>query len=250
MINTSVNLIKVLASDGYKNIFGNRGGFKFLKDNTAQVFPNVIDPDLCAALRSVIDETIDKNEIGRIWHDAVGSDTRILQFERDIPKLVENFDIEGCISNIDAFLGIRTKSWMLMANRLIPKSGNIGSGGGYHRDSPFSHQIKCIWYLDDVTTKNGPFSYIDGTNRDLIGQRSTYPLGQYRFDNISDNITEVTAPAGSLLVCDTRCIHGGRPILKGSRYAVTLYTFPDRNGLKRMFTKSGLDPEIAADRSH
>ncbi|WP_225425809.1 phytanoyl-CoA dioxygenase family protein [Pelagerythrobacter rhizovicinus] len=222
---------------------GQKGPFKFLRHETAQIFPGVIPRAVCEEARNTIDQVLDRGDNNRIWRDATGSDSRILGFEKDIPALLPYFYVESCISAIDSYLGKSTQSWLLMANRLIPRSGNKGSGGGLHRDSPFSHQVKCIWYLSDVHAANGPFEYVPGSHRNLYSQRNKYPIGTYRFENVSEERKAITAEAGSLLVCDTRAIHGGRPIAEGSRYAVTLYTFDDATGADRLFRSSGLKPD-------
>ncbi|MEM8918566.1 MAG: phytanoyl-CoA dioxygenase family protein [Pseudomonadota bacterium] len=245
-MSSPLSYVKVVASEGYMRLFGNRGPFRFLSNQTAKLFPAALGDELCSDLVSVIDETINDPNNGRIWQDELNSDVRILQFEKDIPDHIDQFGIEDHIANIDAFLGSTTRSWMLMANRLTPRPGNLGSGGGFHRDSPFSHQVKCIWYLSDVGPENGPFGYVDGTDKNLVGQNRQFPLGQYRFETIDQPVTEVVAPAGTLLVCDTRCIHGGVPIREGHRYAVTLYTFRESNDVESMFAKSGLDPAIVS----
>ena len=46
-----------------------------------------------------------------------------------------------------------------MANKLIYKKGNLGSGGGWHRDTFFKKQLKFIIYLSDVGEKNGELFY-------------------------------------------------------------------------------------------
>jgi hypothetical protein len=48
-----------------------------------------------------------------------------------------------------------------------------------------------------------------------------------------------------MLVCDTKCIHSGKPIEKGVRYAVTLYTLPTEDGAADLFRKSQIDPALA-----
>lgn len=129
-----------------------------------------------------------------------------------------------------------------MANRVVTKPQNLGSGGGLHRDSPFSHQVKCIWYLSDVTPLTGPFRYLPGTHKDLLSQRSDYPIGKMRFERVHGEMVEVHAPAGSLLICDTKCIHGGKPIQEGVRYALTLYTSLRADGTETVLRKLGLPP--------
>ena len=246
-MNVLVNFLKVAGVSTFMNVRGGAGAFRFLDQNTARIFEGSLSQEACAALCTRIEDILAEGSNGRIWRDPVGSDSRIWQFERDIPDLISHIDVASCIDGIDAYLGRTTRSWLLMANRVQVKEGNRGSGGGLHRDSPFSHQVKCIWYLSDVGEENGPFQYVADTHRDLISKRHKYPLGAYRFDNVKDPLTSVTAPAGSLLVCDTRCIHRGKPIVAGARYAITLYTFYDLEGAARLFESSGLDPAICRE---
>lgn len=246
-MNMLVNFLKAMGVSAYMNVRGNAGAFRFLDRDTARIFENNLPRDVCDALRTRIEDVLAADSNGRIWRDPVGSDSRIWQFERDIPDLISYIDVAGCIEGIDRYLGRTTRSWLMMANRVQAKEGNRGSGGGLHRDSPFWHQVKCIWYLSDVGEENGPFQYVAGTNRDLIGNLHKYPLGVYRFDDVADALTSATAPAGSLLVCDTRCIHGGKPIVSGARYAITLYTFYDLDGAARIFERSGLNPAICRE---
>lgn len=238
-----INHAKALAVAADMRLRGERGRFAFLRQDTARLFPNNVPQEACVAVRNRIDEVLAGQGGGRIWRDATGSDSRIFQFEHDIPDLLSAFDVEGCIEGIDAYLGKRTHSWLLMANKVVPRPGNAGSGGGFHRDSPFSHQVKCIWYMSDVDETNGPFAYVPGTHRNLIAQKRRYPLGTYRFVSVPDRLEPVTAPAGTLLVCDTRAIHGGLPIEAGARYAVTLYTFATDDAFSQLIGKAGLRPD-------
>lgn len=237
-----IGYLKLAASDLLLAIFGNQGAFSELSAKTAIVRSGSLSPELCKTLRLRIDSVLAGEESGRVWSDKLGADKRILGFEADMPDLVDSFAIQENIRNVEAYVGRRVRSWTLMANRIMPKRDNLGSGGGLHRDSPFSHQVKSIWYLSDVDENNGPFQYVPGSHRDLIGQRSRYPLGSYRFANVDEPLISVLGSEGTLLICDTRCIHGGRPIVDGARYAVTLYTFYDRDGAGRFFASAGLDP--------
>lgn len=237
-----LNYFKAAAVCVHMKACGGKGRFSFLKTETARVFPEVLPLEVCQAMSGRVDRILLEDDNGRIWRDSLGSDSRIFGFENDIPDLIPYLEIDRCLDSVDAYLGSRTRSWTLMANKLVPKKGNAGSGGGFHRDSPFSHQVKCIWYLGDVDASNGPFSYVPGTHRGLLAQHGRYPLGTYRFDRVPDEIEIVTAPAGSLLVCDTRAVHGGSAIAEGVRYAVTLYPFSNKNGAAQFFRRSGIDP--------
>lgn len=243
MLNGSImlkNQLKLYLSDLYFKVFGGKGEYSSLKNETAITFENELDINTCKDLIERIERIISDNQCQRVWKDTVGSDIRILGFERYISDIIEIFDIQKKIENVDKYTGKKTKSWFLMANRVVPKNKNLGSGGGMHRDSPFSNQVKCIWYLNNVGDSNGPFSYIKGTNFNIFENRLKYPVGEFRFNNIEDDFISVCAGAGTLLICDTRCIHGGKVIEDGVRYAITLYCLPKKNGAKKIFEKSGL----------
>lgn len=244
-MNAISDYAKAVASWIWMRVFGGRGEYSVLKNKTAMVIADVLPQQVCRDLVEKIDTIVDDPSHPRVWRDDVASDSRILGFEHEMGELIRFFDVERRIRAVDAYTGRKTRSWFLMANRVVPKENNLGSGGGMHRDSPFSHQVKCIWYLVDVTDENGPFQYVPGTNFNLIKTRDLYPLGQSRFDNVENELIEVHAKAGSLLVCDTKCIHGGKPIQNKARYAVTLYTLPKTEGAYNIFKKSGLDPRLA-----
>lgn len=245
-MNGVADYVKAMVASAWMGSFATRGKLKILKEVTAVVYPGVLSGEICQKLISYIDGIVETEGHPRVWRDSVGSDARILGFEQDIGDLIQNFELQDWIKAISAYMGLKVKSWTLMANRVVAKPGNIGSGGGLHRDSPFSHQVKCIWYLSDVNPQSGPFQYIPGSHVNTIQKRKDYALGQMRFPEVHDNLVEVCADAGSLLVCDTKCIHGGKPIEHGVRYAVTLYTFAKENGVNVLFQKSGIDPKLAA----
>lgn len=245
VMSTIINYAKALASSAWMHSFASRGEFRELKEKTAVVLPNILPRQACKEMIARIDAMADDIAHPRVWRDNVGSDTRVFGFEQEIPEFMNYFEVQRRIAAVDAYTGRKTKSWFLMANRVLPKEHNLGSGGGLHRDSPFSHQVKCIWYLSNVTTENGPFQYVPDTHFNLMQTRKDYPLGKSRFDNVAHELVEATAEAGSLLICDTKCIHGGKPIQYGARYAVTLYTSPKEDGAAEIFSKSGIKPELA-----
>ncbi|MEE1877668.1 phytanoyl-CoA dioxygenase family protein [Altererythrobacter litoralis] len=243
-MSTMVNYVKAVAASAWMHSLGARGDLRKLKEKTAMVLPDVLPSASCQEMIARIDTAADESAHPRVWRDDVVSDTRVLGFEQDIPDLLPQLAVERRIAAADAYTGRKTKAWFLMANRVVPRRNNLGSGGGLHRDSPFSHQVKYIWYLSDVTTENGPFQFIPDTHFNLLKTRAEYPLGQTRFDRVAHDMVEVTAKAGSLLICDTKCIHRGKPIQAGARYAVTLYTLPTEDGARNLLHGSGIDPEL------
>lgn len=221
---------------------GGKGDFRNLKHETALIIKDQIPREVCYELRDRIDRLADSADDGRVWRDKAASDTRVLAFENVMSDHLHYLQIPDKIRAIDAYLGTKTRSWFLMANRLTPKPGNLGSGGGLHRDSPYSHQVKCIWYLSDVSSENGPFQYVPGSHSSAFLDRKKYPLGQSRFASAHDPLVEVLAPAGTLLVADTKCIHAGKPIEAGARYALTLYTYKSIEKSKQSFREQNVSP--------
>lgn len=228
-----LNYIKYFLARSYHSLIGGRGVLANLEKHTAIVNHNMISVENTLRIRRQIDNILADSNHPRIKHDNLQSDSRVLCIEEDIPELVDLLDVTSCIKNIEDYLGKKVKSWFLMANRVRYVKGNMGSGGGWHRDSPFSPQVKFIWYLSDVGSQNGPFEYIEKSNSNGIQNRKKYPIGETRFDEVYDTPISVTGKEGNLLICDTHCIHRGRPIENGTRYAITLYTSPSVRAKER-----------------
>lgn len=137
------------------------------------------------------------------------------------------------------FYKTKTIEYFQMLGHIVYKDNNKGSGSGWHRDSPFSHQFKFILYLNDVNEGNGPFQYIKGTHKTEkirnYCKAANKKLSQYRFtdDEVeeilkkseSNEVVTVIGKAGTLLVADVKGIHRGKPLEHGERWATTRYYF-------------------------
>lgn len=133
--------------------------------------------------------------------------------------------------------GQRSTTGFSMAGIIDALPGNLGSGGGWHRDAFFG-QFKAILYLVDVTQDNGPFQYVLGSHRVRAKyadyRRFGIPLLQYR---IADQAVEALAAAqpqrlatfpasaGTLILANTSGIHRGKPLVCGQRIALTNYYY-------------------------
>lgn len=210
--------------------WGRRGQYKEVWDKTAIIYPGHLSSDQCQRARNIIDDILHNSNGINIWEDSHASDQRIFAFEDAFPEIKSWLNIDHQIRQVERYIGRQIRSWFLMANKVTYKTNNKGSGGGFHRDSPFSNQLKLIWYLNDVTGANGPFEYVPETNKNLARDKADFPLGQTRFNTTSKRTVKmVTGCEGTLLVCDTKCVHRGKPIERGTRYAITLYTSPNPN---------------------
>ena len=206
------------------------------------VSPEFLSRDICNEMISDIDTYLDK-EKGRIniWSDEVGADQRVY-FIESINDKFKNFYEEPYFREVLAsYTGITEPKGFVLAARIDAGNGNIGSGGGWHRDSPVHHQTKALCYLSDVHQNNGPFQYISRSHskRSVISAyvKGIFRPGQYRFtneniehylDRSGQEIVEINAGAGTLVFADTKGIHRGKPITEGRRYVLFCY-FWDKN---------------------
>ena len=124
-----------------------------------------------------------------------------------------------------------------MANKVIFKKNNLGSGQGWHKDN-IARQLKFMIYLNDVNQDNGPFQYLRATNRVLskirirIKNNLEFDRRWYSENEINNillknnfELKTFSFKAGTLILFDGNGIHRGSPILKNSRYSLTNYYY-------------------------
>lgn len=189
----------------------------------------------CNKLIKKIDNLIESG-VENVWLDDDFSDHRLYfanELDEDFDEFYKNEKIRCVLSN---YTGTTAPNGMVLAARIEYKNQNMGSGGGWHRDSPFTHQFKAICYLNDVDENNGPFEYIKKSHlkKNILFaylKRFLKP-GQYRFNDdeipplLSSqelSIKTVMAEAGSIAYVDTKGIHRGKPLNEHVRYAIFCY---------------------------
>lgn len=201
-----------------------RHGFLMQKD--------VVSVSGCRRLKDEIDILLSDPSV-KIWQDSLKSDNRIYGLDSVTDKVDQNIDIPAIKSLGEQYLGKKIVDYFVLGARLQAKSGSRGSGGGWHRDSPFSHQFKAIIYLNNVQETSGPFEYIVGSHKSLNKWQyfSVKRLAQTRYGdseidyNAKHEIETFVAPLGSAIFVDTRGAHRGKPIQSGNRYAITFYFY-------------------------
>lgn len=197
------------------------------------VIPNYWSSDRCQMVRNMLDELIDNSSNNgiRIWTDQLCADKRVMGADR-LSSELDIFSDKQIFRYISALYGVSSLQGFTMAARLNYVSGNLGSGQGWHRDSCVEHQYKAILYLSDVTTELGPFQYLRGSgNADAIvqfGESTGIDLEENRLDNYEcffdeQDIDDICGLQGTLVIANTRGIHRGKPLMSGSRYALTNY---------------------------
>lgn len=217
---------------GFKNLDLN------LEKNGCAIIENFITEESCFHLIETAKETIISNKES-LKSESNGSDTRIY----GIDKINKNYELKNETKLLNKWAEKFYKSndlkYFQMLGHITFKSGNLGSGSGWHRDSPFSHQFKFILYLNDVNESNGPFQYICGTHKEesiykysskLNVKLSKFRYSELEIDVISKEfpelkIVDITGKAGTLLIADVKGLHRGKPLESGERWATTRYYF-------------------------
>tara|TARA_B100000963_G_scaffold169373_1_gene147300 strand:+ start:39836 stop:40570 length:735 start_codon:yes stop_codon:yes gene_type:complete len=174
------------------------------------------------------------------WQDDVKSDTRLFGIDHKV-KYFENFFLKNkmLINIYKKYINSSKISSLIMANRVLPKKNNIGSGGKWHRDDKDGRQLKFILYLTDVKPNNGGFNYLKYTHKPINRIFNSIQMGcgintwNFTQDHVNKlsskyEFVDVTGKAGDLIIVDTSGIHKGSPIYSGSRIALTQYLW-DKN---------------------
>ena len=136
----------------------------------------------------------------------------------------------------EKYTGYKIKNLMTMANRVIYKKNNEGSGGGWHKDA-YYNQFKSILYLNDVNNENGPFELIEKSNKIFDTLKIAlklckgYPNTRFSDKEVSKldkiKIKRILGSAGTLILVDTSLIHRGLPLKSSIRYSITNYYSPE-----------------------
>lgn len=238
-----INVIKHTISDFMVNlnlnhIFSENDRLDF-QNNGLVVWPDFLTNDECKALVHEAKKIISQNP-SHVSFESNGSDQRIY----GINYLSHDFNLKSKCEKLDhlarGFYRKRNIEYFQLLGFITATENNLGSGSGWHRDSPFSHQFKFIIYLNDVDLDNGPFEYIMGSHlKEAVFDYSNklgIGLAKYRFvdadiERLLDaglyKKVSVTGRAGTVVLADTKGLHRGKPMIKGERWATTRYYYKD-----------------------
>lgn len=198
---------------------------------------NFLNLEDCSSIRNSIDNFIKTNP-NHIFYDNQFSDFRLFGAQNISDKIYNFFSSELPLSVGQNYYSGKLKNLMTMANKVVFKKDNMGSGGGWHRDG-IDFQYKAILYLVDVDDNNGPFQLIKKSQKLFYYLKDCLNLNMNIFDTRIKNskvqklikkdnsrLITLTGKAGSLILVDTTIIHRGCPLISGSRYALTNYYYP------------------------
>lgn len=216
-----------------KTFFGSNNKLENeLRNNGIAVVESFITIKECEEIIQKIDDYISVEQ--KLWVDKESSDFRIYGFEKFYQRSKHLF------SNIDSlyktFISNNKCESFLMANKVIFKDQNKGSGGGWHRDSLNRRQLKFMIYLNDVDNNNGPFEYLLGSQKITSKIKSNHFLfkkTRYTDDEIdvfksSYMPKKILGSSGTCVIFDSSGLHRGNPLLANKRYAITKYMFESK----------------------
>lgn len=203
------------------------------------IIPDFISSSECEILCNSIKEHMRKSYA---WHDPEGSDSRVLGIEAVCTEFKNVFDKPWLVNIYKKYISKFSFHHFIMANKVSYVDRNLGSGGGWHRDTVTRRQLKFLVYLNHVDENSGCFQYIPATHTPFEKWRTNrlMNVGQsehrYKDENIEKlladknyKVKDVTGKAGTLIIVDSSGIHRGRPIKEGNiRYAATQYMSEDK----------------------
>lgn len=198
--------------------------------------PHYWSAEKCSKARVEIDRLISA------YPDAVrefsgGADKRMFGVEMASPLLAE-FHNDPFLKGMGELLGgSELYNFVTLGARIDAIGSNNGSGDGWHRDA-HGFQFKSILYLSDTDEKNGPFEYLRGSHKawralvdTAVGRLPQAPASRYEDEHIARiakhgaEASSYKGAAGTLILAYTCGIHRGRPLVSGSRYALTNYYY-------------------------
>ncbi len=123
--------------------------------------------------------------------------------------------------------------------RLSEANNNQPSGTNmFHRD--FNSPVKILkffFYLNDVTEENGPFTYVEGSNREMpLHWGSYHRWPDQEIENVygKDRVKHLTANLGDLLIATTNGFHKGLKLKSGNRtmFTINYLIHPEMEGAR------------------
>lgn len=208
-----------------------------LRSSGVVAIANYWSADECAAGRDEIDRlAVEYPDV--VQRNSGGADKRMFGVEAVSPQLARFHDDAFLLAAGERLGGFALYNFATLGARIDATSENNGSGDGWHRDA-HDFQFKAILYLSDVSEQNGPFEYLPGSQMKwraafdaAVGNLPSAPNSRYEAAAIDKMLARspfererFLGKAGTLLLVNTSGIHRGRPLIAGSRHALTNYYY-------------------------
>lgn len=222
------------------------------------VLDHFFSSEECEILKLKIDELVANSSNIKYYEQS--NDYRQYGADRLSPTIKATFNENKFLQKVcSSFLNMPAHAHFTLGAKILANGQQLGSGGGWHRDTYLPYQFKAMVYLTDVEEHNGPFQLISGTHHwsslyQVILKANLKPNSHRFTEEHIRQVLEIkntelvtfTAPKGTCILFNSFAIHRGSPIKAGERYALTNYYFPDYwiNLHKDQFEKKFRLPEI------
>lgn len=203
-----------------------------LWDNGFLMIPDFLAPEECNLVRDALSPIANTDAKFMVTK----GERRVFGVENRTDKLIHIYQKLDSLSDniISPLTYLKERHHTYMYNEV--NENNLGSGGGWHRDSAFTPNFKIIVYLSDTGMNNGPFQYITGSHKKEFYKKLKTKMGfsvaKTRFNDEEINrlksefkIKEITGKKGAALIAITNGLHRGKPVEDGVRLALTRYNF-------------------------
>jgi len=229
-----------------------------LKSDGIVILKNYYDINFCKAAIKEIEAGIEKfnEKVTVTKSENTGGDFRLYGIDKIYDKAKEFFSETFFLDVINQVSKKKQKPYFILGGKLEYMKNSIkNSGGGWHRDQD-KDQFKVMLYLNNVSSKNGPFLFVKNskaTDAKRIKQEQNetllikikkivkgYKLTNPRYSDTSlDNYLkenklspiEVVGEAGDVIIFNSSYMHRGKNISDSVRYSLTNYIF--LNSLKQ-----------------
>ena len=212
---------------------------KTIERDGLYVQPNFLSPEIIQNIRKEVEPSLIELQKGIYKGDKKNARFeeygvyRLMQIDEVSPASKFFFENEMINEIANAYVSPLVKSYQRMVE-LKPEPGKKSIADDFHFDD-WRHRFKAFVYLTDVNEKNAPFVYVKKShnatdawriNKEFEyfrdGKKGTY--GYYKDSEIEEilrngNYEKVicAAPAGTLILTDTRGLHRGTALEEDSR---------------------------------
>ena len=228
-------------------------GLNEVKNFSYYKIPNFISLDDARYYRACLEDALESSEEDKYklgyYTDFTKCDRRFFLFQRYSNKIEQQLiNNKKILEYYSAITGRKTGERTLMANHIISHPKNLGSGGGWHKDTRYMTYFKAFIYLNDVDHENGPLQIIPGTHSVQFLEtcyKEGININKFTFEKdeieiilkkFNKKVISLIGKAGDLIIANTKCLHRGKPLKKSERYAFTLY-FADPKFSKRFIAE-------------
>lgn len=238
-----------------------------LRSRGYYVFENCLPADMCDRLMQFAltqpcrMRRMDDGKPGTVVKELYSrAAPQAIRYDFEAQDLLRNQDIQKLLADLSfvalaqEYLGARPSADILNMwwHTSFAHGPDSEAGQFFHFDMDRPKWLKIFIYLTDVTPQSGPHAFVAGSHRTDGIPKSLLRKGYVRLsdDEVTsrfepNDILELTAPRGSVIVEDTRGLHKGKHVERGDRLMLQIQFSNSLFGAVEV--KSRLGSELCAE---